>query len=252
LSGLIKNKYMISQLLENKNPNKKLFALLLDPENYSEQQVVNITKEAEKAGVNLILTGGSLISNSIDRFIRIIKSNCNIPVCLFPGNVMQISSEADGIFFLSLISGRNPDLLIGNHVMVARMLQNTDIEVIPTGYILVKSGIDISSVEYMSNTKPIPEDKTEIIVSTALAGEMLGLKAIYLEGGSGAESAISSNIIKEVKANINIPLIVGGGLKRKEDIRNVCSAGADMVVVGNAIEQFPEKLYEMANSVILY
>ncbi len=243
---------MISQLLENKNPNKKLFALLLDPENYSEQQVVNITKEAEKAGVNLILTGGSLISNSIDRFIRIIKSNCNIPVCLFPGNVMQISSEADGIFFLSLISGRNPDLLIGNHVMVARMLQNTDIEVIPTGYILVKSGIDISSVEYMSNTKPIPEDKTEIIVSTALAGEMLGLKAIYLEGGSGAESAISSNIIKEVKANINIPLIVGGGLKRKEDIRNVCSAGADMVVVGNAIEQFPEKLYEMANSVILY
>jgi len=243
---------MISQLLENKNPNKKLFALLLDPENYSEQQVVNITKEAEKAGVNLILAGGSLISNSIDRFIRIIKSNCNIPVCLFPGNVMQISSEADGIFFLSLISGRNPDLLIGNHVMVARMLQNTDIEVIPTGYILVKSGIDISSVEYMSNTKPIPEDKTEIIVSTALAGEMLGLKAIYLEGGSGAESAISSNIIKEVKANINIPLIVGGGLKRKEDIRNVCSAGADMVVVGNAIEQFPEKLYEMANSVILY
>jgi len=243
---------MISQLLEHKNPNKKLFALLLDPENYSEQQVVNITKEAEKAGVNLILTGGSLISNSIDRFIRIIKSNCNIPVCLFPGNVMQISSEADGIFFLSLISGRNPDLLIGNHVMVARMLQNTDIEVIPTGYILVKSGIDISSVEYMSNTKPIPEDKTEIIVSTALAGEMLGLKAIYLEGGSGAESAISSNIIKEVKANINIPLIVGGGLKRKEDIRNVCSAGADMVVVGNAIEQFPEKLYEMANSVILY
>lgn len=243
---------MISQLLENKNPNKKLFALLLDPENYSEQQVVNITKEAENVGVNLILAGGSLISNSIDRFIQIIKSNCNIPVCLFPGNVMQISSEADGIFFLSLISGRNPDLLIGNHVMVSRMLRNTDIEVIPTGYILVKSGINVSSVEYMSNTKPIPEDKTEIIVSTALAGELLGLKAIYLEGGSGAESAISSKLIKEVKENINIPLIVGGGLKEEEDIRNACSAGADMVVVGNAIEQFPEKLHKMVNSAFLY
>jgi putative glycerol-1-phosphate prenyltransferase len=242
---------MIIQRINNSSSERKLFALLLDPENYSEREAANVSQEADRAGVDFILVGGSLISKPLDGFIQTIKLNCSIPVIIFPGSAMQVSPEADGIFYLSLISGRNPEFLIGNHVISSKILQKTDIEIIPTGYILVSGGKGVSSVEYISNTKPIPEDKPDIIVSTALAGQYLGLKAIYLEGGSGARAAIPGEVITEVKKNIKVPLIVGGGLKTKEDVNVACRAGADMVVVGNAIEQGSYKLHEMVDSVSL-
>jgi putative glycerol-1-phosphate prenyltransferase len=147
---------------------------------------------------------------------------------------MQLSKKADAILLLSLISGRNPEYLIGNHVLAASYLKNSDLEVIPTGYILVGNGN--SSVEYISNTKPIPEDKIDIIVATAIAGELLGNSLIYLESGSGVDRPFSIDVIKEVKRNISIPLIVGGGIKTPVQINEITKAGADVVVVGNAVE----------------
>ncbi|HKL37604.1 MAG TPA: geranylgeranylglyceryl/heptaprenylglyceryl phosphate synthase, partial [Bacteroidales bacterium] len=170
-----------------------------------------------------------------------------IPVVLFPGNLMQVSPHADGIFFLSLISGRNPDLLIGNHVLSARMIKNSGLEVIPTGYILINGG-STSSVEYISNTKPIPANKTDIITATALAGELLGHKLIYLESGSGAAQPAYFDLVNEIKKQVALPLIVGGGLKKPSDLENLCQSEADMVVVGNAIEQNPDILTDMTTA----
>jgi putative glycerol-1-phosphate prenyltransferase len=234
-----------NKILKSHN-QRKLFSLLIDPENYDDKKLARITDQAQQAKVDFILVGGSMISNTLSQTIHVIKQHTNIPVLLFPGSLMQVSPDADGIFFLSLISGRNPELLIGNHVLVANMLKKSKLEVIPTGYILINGG-NTSSVEYISNTKPIPCDKTDIIISTAIAGELLGHKLIYLESGSGASHSAYSNIIRKVKGNINIPLIVGGGLKTPEDIERVTASGADIVVVGNAVEENPEKLKLMSS-----
>ena len=228
--------------------NKKLFALLIDPDKYSNKKLIQVIDSANKSKVDLILVGGSLISNSIDETTRIIKENTDIPVILFPGNVLQITSRADAILLLSLISGRNPDLLIGNHVIAASNIKQSKLDVIPTGYILVDGG-NITSVEYMSNTKPIPSDKTDIAVATAMAGEMLGLKTIYLEAGSGANNSLKIEMIKKVKQNINVPLIVGGGLNTPEDIKNTIKAGADIVVIGTAIENDISILPHLVNAI---
>lgn len=214
---------------------KKKFGLLIDPENYEASELKQIVWEAEKSEVDFILLGGSLLSKPIDPVAKIIKDHSNIPVILFPGSPAQISEYADAIFLLSLISGRNPDLLIGNHVLAAKRLKYSSLEVIPTSYILINGG-KTSAVEYISNTRPIPAEKTDITVSTAIAGELMGHKLTYLESGSGASHALQSQTIQEVKKNTQIPLIVGGGLKEPSDINRVCQAGADMVVVGNAIE----------------
>jgi putative glycerol-1-phosphate prenyltransferase len=147
---------------------------------------------------------------------------------------MQLSNKADAMLLLSLISGRNPDYLIGNHVLAAPYLKKSGIEIIPTGYILVGRGN--SSVEYISNTNPIPEDKIDIIIATAIAGELTGNKIIYLESGSGAERPIDVEVIKEVKRSISVPLVVGGGIKTPVKINEIINAGADVVVVGNAVE----------------
>ena len=155
--------------------------------------------------------------------------------------MLQISNDADGILFLSLISGRNPEYLIGNHVVAAPLLKKSKLEILPTGYILIESG-NLTSVEYISNTLPIPANKVDIAVATAIAGEMLGNKLIYLEAGSGAKYHVNKNIISKVKENINIPLIVGGGIKTNEEISEVCKAGADIVVIGTAIEKEPDLL----------
>ncbi|MGM0496323.1 MAG: geranylgeranylglyceryl/heptaprenylglyceryl phosphate synthase [Bacteroidota bacterium] len=232
---------MIYQELYPKKPGNKKFALLIDPENYSNEKLSEIIKEANNVGVDYILLGGSLLSKSIEPTASLIKNNTTLPLILFPGNLMQISDHADGILLLSMISGRNPDLLIGNHILAAKRLKESNIEVISTGYILIEGG-NTSAVEYISNTKPIPAEQTDIIVSTAIAGELLGHKMIYLESGSGASNSLHSKAIKEVKNNITIPLVVGGGLKEPSDIKRVSNAGADIVVVGNAIEKNPEKL----------
>lgn len=236
---------MIYNKIIHNYKKQKLFSLHIDPEKYDQKSLDHVIKLANAAKVDFILTGGSLLSDTLDQIIKMIKNSTDIPIILFPGNLMQISHHADGILFLSLISGRNPELLIGNHVLAANMLKKSSLEVIPTGYILINGG-NTSSVEYISNTKPIPEDKPEIIASTAMAGELLGHRLIYLESGSGANQPVYPEAIKHVKEHINLPLIVGGGLNTPEDVEKVCRAGADMVVVGNAIEIYPENLKPMS------
>ncbi len=221
-------------LYQKINQPGKNFALLIDPDKYTTNSLIATLFAADDSGADLILVGGSLVNDRIDSTIELIKKNTNIPVVLFPGSLMQLSNKADAIFLLSLISGRNPDYLIGNHVLAAPYLKKSGIEIIPTGYILVGNGN--SSVEYISNTKPIPEDKIDIIVATAIAGELIGNSLIYLESGSGAYRPFNIEVIKEVKRNISIPLIVGGGIKTPIQINEITKAGADIVVVGNAIE----------------
>ena len=224
--------WIVKQVLNE----KKLFALLLDPDEYNDRSLKHTLIEAGKTETDFILVGGSLVSTPVAPFIQKIKEHSEIPVLLFPGNLLQISDNADGILFLSLISGRNPDLLIGNHVAAASMIKGSGMEVISTGYILVENGKS-TSVEYISNTKPVPSDKPDIASATAIAGEMLGFKLIYLEAGSGAQHPIKTEIITRVKKNIEVPLIVGGGIRNTEDAKNILNAGADIIVIGNAIEK---------------
>ena len=224
------------------NGNKKV-ALLLDPDKATGDSFTNILKTAEESKVDFILAGGSLTFNDINDLIGRIKESCRIPVILFPGNLLQLSREADIIFLLSLISGRNPELLIGNHVVAAPFLKDIRSKVISVGYILIGCGSK-TSVEYISQTESIPSDKSEIVVATALAGEMLGMKMIYLEAGSGAASHVPLKVISAVRENVTIPVAVGGGITNKEDVKNIFAAGADMVILGNGCEKRPGLLAE--------
>ncbi len=227
---------MIYDTIIEKLRKNKLFALLIDPEKYNEESLIRTVKTAEIAEVDFFLVGGSIISAKIDNSIHTIKQYTEKPVIIFPGSLLQISPLADGMLLLSLISGRNPEFLIGNQVIAAPYLKRSGLEIISTGYILIESGVT-TSVEYVSNTKPIPPAKTDLVVATAVAGEMLGHKLIYLEAGSGANSPLNTSLIEEVKKNIRVPLIVGGGIRKKEDVMDMYNAGADIVVVGNAVEE---------------
>jgi len=227
---------MIYPDIKEKLKSGKMFAVLVDPDKHDVDSLSSIGRSAISGVVDFILIGGSLVSGSVDETVAILKDTTDLPLILFPGNVLQISPRADGILLLSLISGRNPEFLIGNHVIAAPLLSKTDLEIIPTGYILVENG-RTTSVEYMSNTKPIPGDKIDLAVATAMAGEMLGHKMIYLEAGSGAKESVNSSMISEVRKHINIPLIVGGGIYTSDQIRESYLAGADIIVVGSAIEQ---------------
>jgi putative glycerol-1-phosphate prenyltransferase len=180
--------------------------------------------------------------------IKHIKENVSIPVVIFPGSSLQIDPAADALLFLSLISGRNPDLLIGQHVIAAPILKNNKLEVMPTGYILINSG-KITSVAYISNTTPIPEDKYSLAACTALAGEMLGLRLFYLDAGSGAENEISPKMISTVRKAVNVPLIVGGGINTSRKAIAALEAGADLIVIGNALEKDPNLLTEISDKV---
>jgi putative glycerol-1-phosphate prenyltransferase len=214
---------------------KKLFAFLVDPDKHDEASLNKLAGMADRETVDFFLVGGSLVSGSVDETVHTLKSHTDLPVLLFPGNVLQISPHADGILLLSLISGRNPEFLIGNHVIAAPVLKKTRLEIIPTGYILIENG-RTTSVEYVSNTKPIPADKIELTVATAMAGEMLGHKLLYLEAGSGALEPVNSSMIREVKNNTEIPLIVGGGIHTAAQISQIYEAGADIIVIGSVIE----------------
>jgi putative glycerol-1-phosphate prenyltransferase len=239
---------MISQLISKSITKKeKLFALLIDPDQHTNESLINLINHANHAKVDLLLIGGSLLNNDIDVTLDTIKKLTDIPALLFPGSLLQITNKADGILLLSLISGRNPDLLIGNHVIAAAHIKRSNLEVMPTGYILIDGGKP-TSVEYMSNTKPIPGNKIDIAVATAMAGEMLGLKYIYLEAGSGANNSVNVQMIKGVKNNISIPLIVGGGIKTESQVKEVVSSGADIIVVGNAVENNPELLFRLVKA----
>ncbi len=218
---------------------KKLFAVLIDPDKCVGEALTRFVELAEEAQPDFILIGGSLTTESTDRAIASIKAVCRIPVVLFPGSASQFSPKADALLYLSLISGRNADFLIGQHVVSAPFIRHSGIETISTGYILVESG-STTSVEYMSNTRPIPREKTDIAVATAIAGELLGNRLVYLEAGSGAQQPVPTQMISAVRKNINVPLIVGGGLRTETDVQAALSAGADMIVVGNILEKSPE------------
>lgn len=219
----------------------KKIALLIDPDRYTDKSLDFLLKNSYSGSLDFIFVGGSLTTSSVDTLIDKIKKISKTHVILFPGNPLQVSLNADAILFLSLISGRNPEFLIGNHVLTSVMVKKSGMEVIPTGYILIDCGT-ITSVEYMSNTKPIPPTKADIVVSTAVAGQLLGMQAIYLEAGSGADNHVSENLIETVKKNISVPLIVGGGISTVEDLELVYKAGADIAVVGTAIENNPALL----------
>jgi putative glycerol-1-phosphate prenyltransferase len=245
----LKNQFY-QKLSQKAQAGLKQLAVLIDPDSLTtEADLVNLIVRCNEAEVDMILVGGSLITNGFwNRCIEIIKIHTKIPLVLFPGNIMQTHPEADAILFLSMISGRNPDLLIGKHVLAAPLLKKSGIEVIPTAYMIVDGG-NITSVMYMSNTTPLPADKNNIAACTALAGEMLGLKVIYMDAGSGAQNPIRVGMIQEVKSQINGPLFIGGGIRTPEQAIETCLAGADVVVVGNAIEKDPNLVFDLAKSV---
>ena len=218
--------------------SNKNFALLVDPDKQDDESLNTLMDHINQYPPDVLLVGGSILFNPIDLTITSLKLGTKLPVFLFPGNVMQLSDRADGILFLSLISGRNPEFLIGNHVLAAPHLNRSGIEVIPTGYLLIENGHS-TTVEYVSNTRPIPAGKCDVAIATAMAGEMLGMKAIYLEAGSGAEHCVGIDMITAIRKKISLPLIVGGGIATVDQAEDIFKAGADMVVIGTAIEKNP-------------
>ena len=233
----------------NRKAGKKLFAILIDPDKQSKEELKQIVEKAKSAKVDLFFVGGSLLTNnSLDSCLEILKRNSDIPVVLFPGNAMQVNDKADAILFLSLISGRNAEMLIGKQVITAPILKQSSLEVLSTGYMLIDSGKP-TTVSYMSNTTPIPYEKNAVAACTAMAGEMLGLKCIFMDGGSGALTPISEKMINTVRQSIDTPLIIGGGISSGKKAAANCQAGADIIVVGNAIEKDENLIEEIANAI---
>ena len=227
---------------------RKQIALLIDPEEHTPNSAAQLAVVAADARVDYILVGGSYVSSNLASVVDAIKAAVTIPVLLFPGSPLQVVPNADALLFLSLISGRNPDYLIGNQVLSAGFIRKSGLEVIPVGYMLIDGG-SLTSVQYVSNTMPIPADKPELAVATALAGEMLGLKMLYLEAGSGAKNPVSETLIAAVKSAVRLPVIVGGGLRSKAAVRSALKGGADIVVVGNAVEDDCSILAELTSAV---
>jgi len=229
-------KKIYPSIIRGVEDGRKMFALLIDPDKHHSNSIESVVRVADSVGVDLIFVGGSLLQSSMRNCLFEIKKHTSIPVAIFPGSHLQIDEQADAILYLSLISGRNPDFLIGQHVLSSSALKSSGLEVIPTAYILIDGG-RLTSVQYISNTQPIPADKPDIVLATALAGEMLGLKLIYLEAGSGAINHVPEVVIGQLKAQIEIPIIVGGGIRTPEQVSTICRAGADLIVVGTAVEQ---------------
>ena len=222
-----------------------MFALLIDPDKSEDSHLLATLEKIKHTPPDLILVGGSLLTDGdLKRTVLSIKEKTNIPVVLFPGSSAQITPEADGILFLSLLSSRNPEMLIGQQVTAAPYLRKTNLEVISTAYLLIESGKQ-TTASYMSNSNPIPSDKAEIAASTALAGEYLGMDLLYLDGGSGANQPVPSEMIKKVSSYTSKPLIIGGGLNNVTKIKTAFENGADVIVVGNAIESNQDFLLEI-------
>ncbi|MFZ4544462.1 MAG: geranylgeranylglyceryl/heptaprenylglyceryl phosphate synthase [Saprospiraceae bacterium] len=238
-----------SALVQAKENREKKIAVLIDPDQIKQNNIDRVLQLASTAGVDYIFLGGSLVvSDMMSSCIKSIRNHIDVPVILFPGDISQINHEADALLFLSLISGRNPDLLIGKHIVAAPLLKKSPLEVISTGYMLFDGG-NVTTAIYMSGSLPIPVEKIDIAVCTAMAGEMLGLKMIYMDAGSGAKQPIPENMIASVSQNITIPLIVGGGIKTPEKALANVKAGADVIVVGNAFEKDPSLIFEIAEAV---
>jgi phosphoglycerol geranylgeranyltransferase len=242
-------KNIYESLVAKKTAGQKSFAVLIDPDKVNAAKIEELTSLAINTNVDYLLIGGSLvISNHLDDVVQLVKKNCNIPVILFPGTPSQVSKHADGLLYLSLISGRNPELLIGQHVISAPFVKQSGLEIMSTGYMVIDGGAP-TTVSYISNATPIPADKNEIAMCTAMAAEMLGMKLIYMDAGSGAKRAITEDMISMVSKCIEIPLVIGGGIKDPEKAYLNCKAGADLIVVGNAIEKDPSLIKEMSAAV---
>ncbi|MFC0877089.1 geranylgeranylglyceryl/heptaprenylglyceryl phosphate synthase [Saccharicrinis sp. FJH2] len=238
---------MIFELINDKiKAGKKQVAVLVDPDKFSGEQL-NALQCHEKR-IDLIFVGGSFTFKHIGDVIARIKEMVSIPVILFPGDVTQLSANADAMLMLSLISGRNPEYLIGNHVLAAPRIMEYGLEPIPTGYIVLNGGKK-TAVSYISNTNPIPSEQHDIIVATALAGKYLGLKMIYLETGSGATHTASPELVKKVKSTVDLPLIVGGGIKTADQLKSLFNAGADIAVIGTLFENNPDALQDILNGI---
>jgi putative glycerol-1-phosphate prenyltransferase len=240
---------ILNSLTEAKAAGQKKFVVLIDPDKVRLGNMDQVLDLAVEVGVDYFFIGGSLIvNNALDQCLLAIKERCKIPMILFPGSSLQLSWKADAMLFLSLISGRNADLLIGNHVIAAPYLKLSPLEIMPTGYMLMDGGSP-TSVLYMSNTRPIPTHKDDIAVCTAMAGEMLGLRLMFMDAGSGAQTPVPEHVIESVSGALSIPLIVGGGIRTPELVAANVKAGADVIVVGNAIEKDPGLVREMAAAV---
>ncbi len=236
-------------IIEKKNRGQKQFAVLIDPDKPSDIELLQIAKLSNASNVDYFFVGGSLLTNDhLEKCILTLKEHSDIPVVLFPGNNLQINKNADAILLLSLISGRNAEMLIGKHVIAAPYLKESGLEIIPTGYMLIDSGKP-TTVTYMSNTFPIPADKDDIAACTAMAGEMLGLQLIYMDAGSGALNPISTAMISNVRKHTTSPIVTGGGIKTPEKAIENCKAGADIIVVGNAIEKTADLIKEIGIAV---
>lgn len=238
-------KELYSLITENRSKNKKMLAVLVDPDKIDH---LNFFKgDGDDSEIDLFFVGGSLLNgSSLDQCIKNLKKD--IPIVLFPGDSFHISNEADAILLLSMISGRNAEMLIGKHVSAAPYLKKSHLEIIPTGYMVINTGT-MTSVSYMSQTYPLPYDKNDIAVATAMAGEMLGLKLIYLDGGSGAQKTVNCSMVRSIREHVSLPIIVGGGIKTAEQASDLCEAGADLVVVGNVLETNPELLSKISKAV---
>lgn len=244
----MKNK-LYQHFVKNKQQGRKSLAVLIDPDKVDSEKIDRLVSLAVGSKVDYFFVGGSLIiSNNLDEVIQQIKASCDIPVVLFPGSPSQLSKYADALLYLSLVSGRNPELLIGQHVVSAPFVRKSGLEIMPTAYMVIDGGAP-TTVSYISNATPIPSDKNEIALCTAMASEMLGMKLIYMDAGSGAKRSITESMIEMVASNIEAPLIVGGGISEPEKAYLNCKAGADVIVIGNAIEKDPVLIKEMATAV---
>ena len=229
-------KEICNNILYAKTRNQRLLAILLDPDKLDLSSVdALISKINQSPATHIFVGGSSFEGNHLDEIIIRLKEKIKVPILLFPGNPSQISAEADGILFLQLLSGRNPDYLVEHQINAVPILEKTNLEIISTGYILIESGAE-TAVERVSQTKPLSKNNIDYIAQTAKAGELIGNKIIYLEAGSGAQNAVNSEIIKTVSNRISVPLFVGGGICSKKQIDEAYTAGADLVVIGTAFE----------------
>lgn len=233
-------------IMEAKGRGRKLLAVLIDPDKYSKQLLQDL-RDADSLP-DLLLVGGSLVMSDTDAVIGDIRETvgADTPIVLFPGDGSQLSSRADAVMLLSLVSGRNPEYLIGQHVRSAFRIRSLGLETIPTAYMLIDGG-NVTSVQYVSNTMPLPSDKRDLAAATALAAEQLGMRMVYLEGGSGAKRPIPTETIRAVRKVVEIPIIVGGGLRDADAVRAAFDAGADIAVVGTAIERDPSLAKSIVN-----
>jgi len=230
-------KAIYNNILNSISKGDKLLAVLIDPDKMKPEGLSRFIEKLNASVATHIFVGGSTVNDeATETLVLEIKKRTNLPIVLFPGDVTQITNHADAILFLSLISGNNPEYLIGKHIKAISRLKESNLEVIPTGYILIENGKQ-TSVEKVTQTKPLKRDNIQRIIDTAKAGEFLGMRLIYLEAGSGALHAIPIDIIASVKQNLKVPLIVGGGIRTKKQLTDAYAAGADVVVIGTAFEE---------------